>query len=51
MIKCGQWPIGICNWSLQNDVLGTSEAMLKLGVDHVHLDLRPVCETSAKEYL
>ena len=42
MVKCGNWPVGICSWSLQRDIAGVAEAMAKLGVEHVHLAVRAV---------
>ena len=37
MIQCGNWPVGVCSWSLQTDVSGVVSAMDKLGIEHVHL--------------
>jgi L-ribulose-5-phosphate 3-epimerase len=39
-MKCKNWPIGVCSWSLQTDVDGVAEAMKKIGLDHVHLGIR-----------
>jgi len=50
-MKCGNWPVGICNWSLQTDVAGTAEALKKLGLEHVHLAVRPALQENGKEYL
>jgi sugar phosphate isomerase/epimerase len=39
-MKCKNWPIGVCSWSLQTDVDGVAEAMKKIGLEHVHLGIR-----------
>ena len=39
-MKCKNWPIGVCSWSLQTDVDGVAEAMKKIGLNHVHLGIR-----------
>ena len=39
-MKCKNWPIGVCSWSLQTDVDGVADAMNKIGLDHVHLGIR-----------
>lgn len=41
MKKHKNWPISICSWSLQTDVAGVAEALAKLDVEHVHLELAP----------
>lgn len=41
MLKCKNWPIGICNWSLRTNIAGVAEAMKKNGIEHVHLAVRP----------
>ena len=51
MLKCKNWPIGVCSWSLQSDVLGVAEAMKKLNLEHIHLAVRPALEENGVEYL
>jgi sugar phosphate isomerase/epimerase len=51
MLKCGDWPIGICSWSLQTDLPGLAKAMEQLQTNHVHLDLRPACTENSQLYL
>lgn len=51
MATCGTWPIGVCSWSLQRDIAGVLEAMKKLEIDHVHLDIGPACEGNPEDYL
>ena len=50
-MKCKDWPVGICSWSLQTDVAGVAEAMTKLGIEHVHLAIRPAVEEAGDDYL
>lgn len=51
MIKCGNWPIGVCSWSFQTDVAGVAEAMDEIDVEHVHLAIAPAVGKEGKEYL
>lgn len=37
MVKCGDWSVGICSWSLSNDIGQLAEAMRRLQVEHIHL--------------
>jgi L-ribulose-5-phosphate 3-epimerase len=50
-MKCRNWPIGVCSWSLQRDITGVAEAMNKIGIDHVHLAIRPALEENAEDYI
>jgi len=43
-MKCKKWPVGVCSWSLQTDIAGVAEAMNKIGLEHVHLGVRPAIE-------
>jgi len=51
MVKCGNWPVGICSWSLQTDIAGVAEAMASLGVEHVHLAVRAATGENGDEYI
>jgi len=51
MIKCGNWPIAICSWSLRQDIAGIAESMRKLGIDHIHLAVRPALQRGGNDYL
>jgi len=51
MIKCGNWPIGVCSWSLQQDITSIAESMRKLGTDHIHLAVRPALQQGGDDYL
>jgi len=50
-MKCKDWPIGICSWSLQTDVAGVADAMDKIGIEHVHLGVRAALEDKGDDYL
>jgi L-ribulose-5-phosphate 3-epimerase len=50
-MKCMDWPIGVCSWSLQTDVNTVVDAMRKLGIEHVHLAVRPALGEQGKNYL
>ncbi len=43
MIMCGNWPVGVCSWSLQTDIAGIAAVMTDLGLSYVHLDIGPAC--------
>ena len=46
-MQCGNWPVGVCSWSLQQDVPGVAEAMRQLGIEHVNLAVRPAVEDTS----
>jgi L-ribulose-5-phosphate 3-epimerase len=50
-MKCKNWPIGVCSWSLRTNVDGVADAMRKIGIDHVHLGVRPALEANGHEFL
>ncbi|MHC4430778.1 MAG: sugar phosphate isomerase/epimerase family protein [Planctomycetota bacterium] len=50
-MKCKNWPIGVCTWSLQTDVDGVAEALKKIGIDHVHLGIRSGVGPDGDAYL
>jgi L-ribulose-5-phosphate 3-epimerase len=43
-MKCKSWPVGVCSWSLRTDLPGVAQAMQELGLQHVHLGIRPAVE-------
>ncbi|MBN2137405.1 MAG: sugar phosphate isomerase/epimerase [Sedimentisphaerales bacterium] len=43
-MKCKNWPIAVCTWSLQTDISGVAEAIGKIGIEHVHLGIRGAVE-------
>ncbi|MHC4497803.1 MAG: hypothetical protein ACYS21_01665 [Planctomycetota bacterium] len=51
MVKCCDWPVGVCSWSLRTDIGGVAEAMSKLDIEHVHLAAGPALEENGNEYL
>lgn len=51
MIKCGNWPIGVCSWSLQTDITGVAAAMAEMGLNTVHLNIGPACEDNPDAYI
>ncbi len=50
-MKCKEWPISVCSWSLQTDVQGVAQAMKDLGLEHVHLAVGPALEEGGRQYL
>jgi len=40
-MKCKNWPVGVCSWSLRTNIEGVADAMRKIGLEHVHLGVRP----------
>jgi hypothetical protein len=51
MLKCGDWPIGVCSWSLQTDVAGVAKAMKDIGISHVNLAIRSAVEDTTGKCL
>lgn len=43
-MKCRNWPVAVCSWSLQTDIAGVADAMKKIGLGHVHLGVRAAVE-------
>jgi len=50
-MKCKDWPVGVCSWSLRTDVPGVAKAMKELGLRHVHLGIRAAVEDSSGKVL
>ena len=50
-MKCKDWPIAVCSWSLQTDVGGVAQAVKDLGLEHVHLAIGPAVEEGGQAYL
>ncbi len=51
MIACQQWPIGICGWSLKNDVSLLAKLLDLTGMTHLHLSLDPDFDSDNRDYL
>ncbi|OHB62471.1 MAG: xylose isomerase [Planctomycetes bacterium RBG_13_46_10] len=49
-MKCKNWPIGVCSWSLQRDIAGVAEAMNRISIEHVHLAVRPALQGKKKDF-
>jgi len=43
-MKCKDWPVGVCSWSLQTDIQSVAQALKDLGIEHVHLGIRAAVE-------
>jgi len=50
-MKCKNWPVGVCSWSLRTDIAGVAKAMKELGLQHIHLAIRPAVEEGGVKYL
>ncbi len=35
---CGNWPVGVCSWSLQSGLDAVARFMKDVGLEHIHLD-------------
>jgi sugar phosphate isomerase/epimerase len=50
-MKCKNWPVGVCSWSLRTDVPGVAKAMAEVGLEHVHLGIRAAVEDGTGKVL
>jgi L-ribulose-5-phosphate 3-epimerase len=50
-MKCENWPIGVCSWSLQKNIEGVADAMEKIGIEYVHLAIRNTLEPGGNDFL
>ncbi len=51
MIKCMNWPISVCTWSLKNDFDKLNILRDKTGVTHLNLAVSPALEKDGDKYL
>ena len=51
MKKCGEWPISICSWSLQNNIDDIGTFMREQGIGQIHLGLAPALGAGGEAYL
>ena len=51
MLSCHIWPIGICSWSLKNEIPDLEQVMNESGITHLHLSLDPELNSENSEYL
>ena len=45
------WPIGLCSWSLQQDLAGVIASVREAGLTHVNLAVAPALEPGGEAYL
>ncbi len=50
-MKCNDWPVAVCSWSLRTDIGGVADALRRLGIDQVNLALKPALREGGQEYL
>jgi sugar phosphate isomerase/epimerase len=50
-MKCKNWPVAVCSWSLRTDVAGVAAAMEEVGIEHVHLGIRAAVEDGSGKVL
>ena len=51
MIKCNNWPISVCTWSLQNDFDKIKSIADQTGPFQLHLGISPALAADGKAYL
>jgi L-ribulose-5-phosphate 3-epimerase len=51
MIKCLDWPIGVCTWSIGNDFGKIADLSDQTGLSFVHLALAPALDPQGQRYL
>lgn len=51
MIKCIDWPIGVCTWSLGNDFKQISKLAEQTGLSHINLGIFPALGKNGEKYL
>jgi L-ribulose-5-phosphate 3-epimerase len=49
--KCGDWPIGVCSWSLKKDIGQWGKLLQKWGIGYVNLAVGPAMEANGEKYL
>lgn len=50
-MKCKNWDVGVCNWSLRTDIDGAAAAMKEIGLQHVHLDVTEAAKDKSGDVL
>ena len=50
MIKCGNWPVSVCSWSVNNDLDILARLRDETGIEYLHLDTTAVMK-NGEEYL
>ncbi|MBN1673788.1 MAG: sugar phosphate isomerase/epimerase [Kiritimatiellae bacterium] len=51
MTMCGDWPVGVCSWSLKAGIEDVARMTKEIQLDHVHLAVGPALGQSGKAYL
>lgn len=51
MIKCNDWPISVCTWSLGNDFDKISALAEQTKLNHIHLAVSPALGENGENYL
>ena len=51
MIKCNDWPIAVCTWSLDNDFDKLGALRQQTRLNHIHLAVSPVLSEGGENYL
>lgn len=51
MIKCNNWPIAVCTWSLKNDFDVLSDLREQVNLNHIHLALSPALAENGQSYI
>lgn len=51
MIKCNDWPIGVCTWSLGNDFDKLGALRQQTELNHIHLSVSPALGVDGRDYL
>ncbi len=51
MIQCNDWAVGVCTWSLGNDLRKISELKKRTGVAHLHLGISPALAENGVAFL
>ncbi len=50
-MRCFNWPISICSWSLQTEIDQVAKSIEPLGIMHTHLTLGPYLIDGQKDYI
>ena len=50
MIKCNDWPIGVCVWSMGNDLDKLGQLRRETNLTHINLGLWPVIDGKDDEF-
>jgi len=50
MIKCNDWPISVCSWSLGNDFQALAALREQTGVDTLNFAVLPALEAGGEQY-